>query len=170
VARVAGSQGRIVHSGAEESFRKRLYDSTNGLFNGLGKAKRMIENLAGIRFDPVGLAKHADLRALFSIIPDRDLKQESLEQTKIKDYNMLPKPDRETERISDALAALPSCLGGREALSVFSSRWRDEASMYDFVNVFTEHAKLLPNGQKIDVESKAGALASWIAENKRKFT
>ena len=41
--------------------------------------------------------------------------------------------------------------------------------MYDFVNIFTEHAKGLPDGQKIDVESKAGSLASWIAENKRKF-
>jgi hypothetical protein len=41
--------------------------------------------------------------------------------------------------------------------------------MYDFVNIFTEHAKGLLDGQKIDVESKAGSLASWIAENKRKF-
>jgi hypothetical protein len=63
----------------------------------------------------------------------------------------------------------PICLGGHEALRVFRSRLRDNASMYDFVNIFTEYAKGLPNGQKIDVETKAGALASWIAENKRKF-
>jgi hypothetical protein len=41
--------------------------------------------------------------------------------------------------------------------------------MYDFLNVFTEYAKGLPNGQKIEVESRAGSLASWIAENKRRF-
>jgi hypothetical protein len=170
VARVAGSQGRVVHSGAEESFRKRLYGSANGLFSGLSKAKRMVENLAGIRFDPVALAKHADLKALFSIVPNRDLKEESLERTKNKDNSAVMKADREIKRISDAIAALPFCLGGPEALDVFRSRWRDEASMYDFVNIFTEHAKGLPNGQKIDVESKAGSLASWIAENKRRFT
>jgi hypothetical protein len=31
-----------------------------------------------------------------------------------------------------------------------------KASMYDFVNIFTEYAKGLPDGQKIDVETKAG--------------
>jgi hypothetical protein len=169
VAQVAGSQGRVVHSGTEEGFHKRLYDSTAGLFASLGKAKRMIETLASIRFDPVRLAKHADLKALFSIIPDRDLKEELLERTKSKDYSVLSKNDREIKRMSDAIAELPFCLGGREALRVFQSHWRDEASMYDFVNIFTEHAKGLPNGQKLNVESKAGSLASWIAENKRKF-
>ena len=69
VAQVAGSQGRIVHSGDKESFRKRLYASGRGLFASLGRSKHMIENLASIQFDPVGLAKHADLKMLFSIIP-----------------------------------------------------------------------------------------------------
>ena len=71
--------------------------------------------------------------------------------------------------MADAIAALPICLGGEEAVRVFRSPMRDNASMYDFVNIFTEHAKGLPDGQKIDVETKAGSLASWIAENKRKF-
>ncbi len=71
--------------------------------------------------------------------------------------------------MSDAIAALPFCLGGHEALSVFHSEWRDGASMYDFLNIFTEHAKILPIGQKIEAESRAGVLASWISQNKRKF-
>jgi hypothetical protein len=41
--------------------------------------------------------------------------------------------------------------------------------MYDFVNIFTEYAKGLPNGQKIEAESRAGSLATWIADNKKKF-
>jgi hypothetical protein len=109
------------------------------------------------------------LKALFSITPNRDLKEETLERTKSKDYSVLPKRDQEIARMSEAIADLPFCLGGCEALRVFQSHWRDEASMYDFVNIFTEYAKALPNGQKIDVESRAGSLASWIAENKRKF-
>ena len=94
------------------------------------------------------------------MIPDRDLKGEALERTNGKDYGALRKRDKEIARMADAIAALPICLGGQE---------RDNASMYDFVNLFTEDAKGLPDGRKIDVETKAGSLASWIAENKRKF-
>jgi hypothetical protein len=50
--------------------------------------------LASIPFDPTGLAKHADLEALFSIIPDRDLKEELLQKTVRKDYDVLPKRNR----------------------------------------------------------------------------
>jgi hypothetical protein len=47
--------------------------------------------------------------------------------------------------------------------------YRDNASMYDFINIFTEDAKTLRYGQKIDVETNAGALAAWISTHKRKF-
>jgi hypothetical protein len=133
-------------------------------------AKHMIEKLASIPFDPTGLAKHADLEALFSIIPDRDLKEELLQKTVRKDYNVLPKRNRETQRMADVIAGLPFHLGGHEALRVFQSHWRDQPSMYDFVNIFTEHANGLPHGQRIDVQAKAGSLATWIAENKRRFS
>jgi len=169
VSQVGGSEGRIIHSGTEDSFRKRLYTSTKGLFSGLGKARKMIENLGGIAFDPAKLAKHADLKSLFSILPNRDLKQEALHWIRGKDFSNFPKKEREFHRVSAAIASIPYCLGGEEALSVFRSEWRDGASMYDFINVFTEHAKELPNGQKIEVETKAGALASWISKNRRKF-
>jgi hypothetical protein len=130
----------------------------------------MIEKLAGIPFNPIALAKHANLEALFSIIPDRDLKDELLQKTIPKEYSLLPKHKRETQRIKDAIAALPFHLGGQEALRVFQSHWRDQASMYDFVNVFTEHAKGLPYGQRVEVQTRAGSLATWIAENKRRFS
>jgi hypothetical protein len=169
VSQVGGSKGHIRHSGIEDGFRKRLYASTNGLFSGLGKARKMVENLGGIAFDPARLAKYADLKLLFSVVPNRDLKKEALDRAKGEDYSGLPKKERELQSVSDAIASLPFCFGGKEALSVFSSNWRDGASMYDFVNIFTEYAKALPNGQKIEVETKAGALASWISQNKRKF-
>jgi hypothetical protein len=44
-----------------------------------------------------------------------------------------------------------------------------DASMYDFINVFTEHAKTLLYRQKIEVETRAGELTSWISKNKRMF-
>jgi len=169
VRKVGGNQGRVIHAGVEERFRKRLFASTTGLFQSLSKAKRMIEDLGSIPFKSQSLARHADLKLLFSIIPDRDLRAEALDQIKSQDYSKTSKGTLELARLADAIAAIPDCLGGPEALSVFQSRWRDGASMYDFINVFTEHAKTLSNGKKIEAESRAGELAGWIAQNKRKF-
>jgi len=170
VAKVAGTQGRVFHAGGDQSFRKRLYGAASGLFQSLGKAKKMIETLGSIPFKAHSLARNADLKLLFSIIPDRDLRVEALDRTKDRNYAEISKDSREVERLSDAIEALPYCLGGPEALSVFRSAWRDGASMYDFLNIFTEHAKTLPNGKKIEAESRAGDLAIWIAQNKRKFS
>jgi hypothetical protein len=169
ISPVGGSQGRVIHSGIEANFRKRLYASATSLISGLNAAKRMVENLGGIAFDPDKLARHVDPKAIFSIVPNRDLRNEARKKISANDYSDVPKKEREHRRLSDSIAALPNCLGGREALSVFNSYWRAGASMYDFVNVFTEHAKDLPNAQKIEVETNAGDLASWISENKRKF-
>ena len=112
--------------------------------------KRMIEDLASIHFNPVGLAKHADFKALFSIIPARNLKKEALERTNGKDYSALPKRDGEIARMADAIAILPIYLGCHEALRVFRSRLRDNASMYDFVN--------LPNTRRV---CRTGRKSMW---------
>ena len=77
--------------------------------------------------------------------------------------------DRNQQITCEAIAALPYCLCGKEALAVFNSAYRDDALMYDFINIFTEHAKTLPTRQKIEVETNAGTLAAWISKNKRKF-
>jgi hypothetical protein len=55
------------------------------------------------------------------------------------------------------------------ALNQYNQAEDSEARTKYARRMATEHAKDLPDGQKIDVETKAGALASWIAENKRKF-
>ena len=103
------------------------------------------------------------------MISARDLKREALARTNGKDYGVPLKRDKEIARMADAIAALPICLGGHEALRVFGSPLRDNASMYDFVNIFTAYAKGLPAGQKSLWQTKAGSLASWIAYKKRKF-
>jgi hypothetical protein len=169
VSPVSGSNGRIIHTGTEEGFRRRLYASANGLFGSLGKVKKMIENLGSIPFDPYKLAIHVDLKSLFSIVPGRDLQKEALGISIGIDDNNYSYQDRNQQIACEAIAALPYCLGGNEALAVFGSPYRANASMYDFINIFTEHAKTLPYRQKIEVETKAGELASWISTHKRKF-
>ena len=153
ISQVGGSQGRVIHSGIEANFRKRLFSSATSLISGLGAAKRMVENLGGIAFDPNKLARHLEPKTIFTIVPKRDLREEARKMTGAIDYSGIPKKEREHRQLSDSIAALPNCLGGPEALSVFNSYWREGASMYDFVNVFTEHAKDLPNSEKIETET-----------------
>jgi hypothetical protein len=42
-------------------------------------------------------------------------------------------------------------------------------STFDFINVFTEHAKSTPPALNLEIEERAGALANYIAHNARKF-
>jgi hypothetical protein len=148
---------------------RRLYASANTLFGSLGKVKKMIENLGRVPSDPSRLATHCDLKILFSIVPGRDLKKEAFAFSGNNISGGVSDKDRQHQQYCEAVAAIPYCLGGEEALSVFDSPYRKDASMYDFINVFTEHAKTLPIGQKIEVETNAGALAAWISTHKRKF-
>ncbi len=47
--------------------------------------------------------------------------------------------------------------------------FRDEATIFDFVNVFTEYAKTQSPSQKLEIEERAGTLAKFIAGNARKL-
>ena len=106
----------------------------------------------------------------YQIIADRDLQNEARGRLDPQAYRDMKGPQRKLRKTSDELAQLPHCLGGPQALAVFRSYYRDDASMYDFINIFTEYAKTLPLSQKSEVETKSGELATWIAANKRKFT
>ncbi len=72
---------------------------------------------------------------------------------------------RETQIIN----LVPDFLGGEYSQKVFSSGFRNNASMFDFINIFTEAAKEMTPAKKLETEEKAGILANWIAKNKRKF-
>jgi hypothetical protein len=72
---------------------------------------------------------------------------------------------RETQIIN----LVPDFLGGKYSQQVFTSSYRDDASMFDFINIFTEAAQEMSPAKKLETEEKAGILANWIAKNKRKF-
>ena len=170
VAKAAGSTGRVIHSGTEENFRQKLYTETEGVIGGLRTAATMIKTLGGLEFDPTKLAKHVDNKLIYGIIAYRDLHAEARAGLDPKRYDDLTVDERKLKRAADELAKLPFCLGGTEARAVFASYYRDGASMYDFINIFTEYAKTQPLHVKSEIETKAGDLANWISANKRKFT
>lgn len=169
VAKAAGRDGRVIHSGTEQNFRRRLHSETEGVIGGLQKAADMIKTLGGLAFDPEKLAMHADRKMIFGIVAGRDLQAEAKAGFDPRKYEDLSADIKKIKRFADELARLPHCLDGKEAHAVFNSHYRDNASMYDFVNIFTEHAKNQPLKEKSEIENRTGELASWIAENKRKF-
>ena len=116
------------------------------------------------------LAAHWDIADLLAIIPDPDRREQCRASFPSGDYaHIKDAKQRALQSKAASIEQIPRCLGGTEALAVFDSHWRDNASMYDFINVFTEYAKSLDPARRLQTEEKAGDLANWIATNKRKF-
>jgi len=67
------------------------------------------------------------------------------------------------------LEAIPNIYGREHSLKVFNSRWRDNASMFDFINVLTEYAKELPVMTRLQVEENVGEFADKVFKNKSKL-
>lgn len=73
------------------------------------------------------------------------------------------KEENRIQREAEIIGLIPEIFGREHSQKVFNSHWRDNASMFDFVNIFTEYAKDLSHSKKIESEEKAGILADWIA-------
>lgn len=171
IAQVAGGRGRLVHSGDPKKFRHRLHEKANGVLSGIQTAKTMIETLGEITFDSRKLAAHWELTDLLAIIPDPERREQCRAKFPSGDYAYIQDPEqRAIQKKADSIEQIPRCLGGQEALAVFDSHWRSDASMYDFINVFTEYAKTLDAARRLQTEEKAGDLANWMTSNKRHFS
>lgn len=171
IAPVAEGAGRVTHTGSPETFDKKLKAASDEVLKGMGAAARMIETLGKLTFDGGKLARHLDPRELFSILPGDDLKERcerGIPKDAFKDIED-PKA-RKQARTAQAIEKIPEAIGNPEALAVFRSRYRDSATMWDFINIFTAHAKTLPLAQRLRTEERAGAVADWIAKNHRKFS
>lgn len=166
----AGSSAinRVYHSGNRNSFCDRLKKSFSEVERKIGEAGKLVEILGSIVFDPELLAKLNISNRIFNIIPGS--KSKIIEEKKIR--KRLPKNTTEIDRIRREAAIIghiPEIFGGEFSKRVFDSSYRDNASMFDFVNIFTEHAKVQDIQDKIEIEESAGLLADWIAKNKKKF-
>jgi len=162
---------RINHAGHRIRFQQRLGRRLNEVAGGLGKLKRMVELLGAITFDPERLARHADLDLVYGILPEGELAQRTTEDVQTIDLSQyLDEDERWVQEQAVRLAAIPRHIGGEQSRKVFESHWRSNASMFDFINVFTEEAKSLPPNERVVAEARAGQLATWIAKNKRHFS
>lgn len=170
VAKVASGKGRLVHSGDEQKFREKLFNNTRSVLGGLDTARKMIETLGAIRFDAGKLAAHYAVKDILSVIADPETREQVQSSLRDADFPEIKnKTERDIARNADKILQLPSLIGGSEARQVFSSAWRDDASMYDFINIFTAQAKQFDHARRMQTEEKAGELADWIVNNKKRF-
>ena len=114
--RVAENEGRVIHTGTRKAFLERLQKGTGSILGSLANAKRLIEDLGNLNFNAEVLAKIADKKEIFSIIPERDLAQECKNSLRGKDYSEITdKAKRNLQKATDEISMIPRCLGGSEA-------------------------------------------------------
>ena len=86
---VTENEGRVVHTGTREAFLDRLTKGTGSILGSLANAKRLIEDLGNLNFNAESLAKFANKKEIFSIIPNLDLAQECKDKLRGKDYSAI---------------------------------------------------------------------------------
>jgi hypothetical protein len=58
---------------------------------------------------------------------------------------------------------------GKHSKQVFQSYWRNNQSIYDLTNIFTEYAQTKDYKERLHIEEKSSELSSWVLRNKKKF-
>ena len=165
---VTGGNWRIVHAGKRKNFQAKLHSGLQYMVKGISGAKRLIETLSEIKCDYYKLAHAGMYEMIFDVIPSmrQDIKAYG---GGAESQNAYDKFDA-TSNQAKAIEAIPVYYGRANSRMVFGSAARAKATMFDFVNVFTEYAQALEMSKIIKVEQKAGALAEYISKNKRKFS
>ncbi|MBF0232770.1 MAG: DUF932 domain-containing protein, partial [Desulfamplus sp.] len=171
VAPAGSAVNRIFHSGKQEKFSKRVENAFGEITNRIGQAGKMIEQLGALEFNPTILATTNLSDMIFDIIQGSKgaiISEYEIPSTPRK-VDKKEKIDKKILRESQIIEHIPKMYAGEYSRRVFDSYWRENASMFDFINIFTEHAKDLTPRKKIEVQEKSGLLGDWIAKNKRKF-
>jgi len=168
VARTNEIVAMVKHSGYRESFDQRLNERVMALLEEVQMVHKLLQGLADLQFDPKKLAKAGFGGIILDIIPEMRstlrLNVSLEEESEIED----PKK-RKLWRETTYLEAIPRVYGREHSLQVFNSHWRDNASMFDFINVLTEYAKELPIMTRLQVEERVGEFADYVLKNKGKL-
>lgn len=169
----ASSIKRIYHSGNAESFQNRIDYSFSEIYRKLDLLQKLLVDLDSIPFIPNNIANNRHLASqVFDIIP-------RTKQDITTAYGLFVKyPKGASEQLkkeiqikhdTEIIKRIPGFYGGEDSSQIFNSTWRNNATMFDFLNVFTEHAKSESIKDKLEIEEKTGALADYIHKNAKKF-
>ena len=162
------SHARVFHSGKRQNFMKRLEKSFREVERKIGSTGTAVKSLMAIDFDPESLARTKMSGKVFDIIPGS--------RSRIMAEHRIPKRHKtrmiraeQAEYEASIIDRIPKTFAGKYASRVFNSPHRTNATMFDFINIFTEYAQTQPIHKRLEIEERAGVLADQIVKNKRKF-
>jgi len=167
------SVNRVFHAGRADSFQKRMDRSFNEVVRNLDGLHAMLTTLGEMTFEPDLLAfDKAVSDQIFGIIPSskKDLCDEHHVSLRYPtDASAAEREKMRKEHDAKLIGLIPTSFGGGHSGRVFTTALRESATVFDFVNVFTEYAKTQLPAPKLEIEEKAGTLAKYIANNAKKF-
>ncbi|WP_284035621.1 hypothetical protein [Neobacillus sp. 114] len=153
-------RGIVVHSGKKETFRNRISKNILPVIEKVSDIPEKIETLGSISFDLEKLAEIDGAKFVYDIIP--------LDYVDIKKREKLrgkEKIDFDKEKLEEYINKYSL----EHSRRVFHTLFRDNQSMFDFVNIFTEYAKTQKPREKTKIEEKTGEFSSWVLKNKKQF-
>lgn len=169
----ASATNRVFHSGRKDTFKVRLDNCYKEVHRKIDDLTKLLSTIGTINFNPKKLAEdNLVSERIFNIIPGMKQKICDAEEMYLRYPNECSEAEKRKLKINHdcvLINCIPEHLGGEHSNKVFLSSMRDNATMFDFLNVFTEYAKSCKPARKLDVEEKTGALAKYISDNSRKF-
>ena len=128
--------------------------------------KDRVQTLTQIPYTNTTADTFLKLEAPVDILPQ--LKRDKLWTPK-KKFSDVNTHHEDLSRSKKILDEVPTKYGGVHTLAVWNSVYRDQNSMYDWVEAFTEHAQTLPAEVQLEVEQGAGELTAWISDHKEQL-
>lgn len=168
---------RIIHIGKQSRFRREIEDNIVAMASGFSKTMDFISNLSELEFNPTKLARLFGGDKCLSIIPDSkqilrslySIDQNEFQISKKELTSEIKKQMKECET-EFYISKLPEVFACDISRRVFDFRYRENASMFDFINVFTEYANHLSSpAHKIGIQERTGDFANWLKKNKKSF-
>jgi len=128
--------------------------------------KERVQTLTQIPYTNTTADTFLKLEAPVDILPQ--LKRDKLWTPK-KKFSDVNTHHEDLSRSKKILDEVPTKYGGAHTLAVWNSVYRDQNSMYEWVEAFTEHAQTLPAEVQLEVEQGAGELTAWISDHKEEL-
>lgn len=158
---------RVIHTGTATSFSNRVDKAIANIAGSLKNTHTLINRLYGIDFQPHKVVNANLTQDICHLISGRDLRSEIGSEVKL---SLWEKEELTAEEIkAKEEEKLINLIMQKLGSSVVHSPWRDNVSMFDFINIFTETANSQENKEKLETQKSAGNLADMIAKNRKKF-
>ena len=166
---IFGAHGKLSYNGNHTKFQKQVQKATSEALICLSKARTLVEKLADVPFSAISLAKYADTKILFGILGASECRSKINKNLRNKDYLHLSKSEAKLRQKADSILLLAEFIDMEDADQNDELISLKLSSMYDFIRLFSDYARMLPTQKRLETETQTGFFVNWLFQNKRKF-